>query len=324
MSCAVRNTTGSAGLHSALASARYEVLPTAKIEAALLESVPTSTPLTVTASPGKGLDATLDCAERLAGHGYFVVPHLAARMVRDRSHLDDIVSRLLGFGVTNVFVPAGDADPPAGDYTGSLDLLRHLTELGRPFAEVGITGYPESHPSISDDVTVQAMWDKRVHATYVVSNLCFDPVQLRTWVRRLRARGITLPVLIGLPGPVERTKLLAMATKIGVGESTRFLAKNASVFARIAAPGGYRPERLLSRAADLFADPVTGAAGLHVFTFNQVAETERWRQQLLAGAGDRRSGAWPRPGAGRRAGSAAERFERLLQARGADVHDTQR
>jgi len=80
---------------------------------------------------------------------------------------------------------------------------------------------------------------------------------------------------------VERARLLTMATKIGVGESTRFLSKNVGVFARIAAPGGWSPERLLDRTSDLFVDPVSGAAGLHLFTFNQVAQTERWRQELL-------------------------------------------
>jgi methylenetetrahydrofolate reductase (NADPH) len=282
----MRNALRAPGLHAVLESARFELLPTAKVEAAVLEHVPVGTTLTVTASPSKGLDATLDCAQRLAAHGYSVVPHLAARMVRDRSHLSDVSQRLVECGVDDVFVPAGDADPPAGDYHGSLDLLRDLSEIGRPFAKVGITGYPESHPSIADDVTVQAMWDKRAHATYVVSNLCFDPAQLRTWVSRLRTRGVLLPVFIGLPGPVERAKLLTMASKIGVGDSTRFLAKNVGMFARIAAPGGYSPERLLERTGDLFVDPISGAAGLHLFTFNQVAETERWRRRLV----DSRSG----------------------------------
>ena len=281
----MRNALRAPGLRSALAAARYELLPTPGIEAAVLAHLAPGTTLTVTASVSRGLDATLDCAERLAEHGFTVVPHLAARMVRDPEHLREIVARLLDLGVRNVFVPAGDASPPLGDYSGSVELLRDLSELGRPFAEVGITGYPESHPSIADDVTVQSMWDKRAHATYVVSNLCFDPAALRTWVSRLRTRGMNLPVLIGLPGPVERTKLLAMATKIGVGESTRFLAKNASMFARIAAPGGYRPERMLERIADLFVDPVAGAAGLHVYTFNQVAQTERWRRELLGDRG---------------------------------------
>ena len=67
--------------------------------------MPTEIRLTVTASPAKGLDATLDAVERLLGHGYRVTPHLAARMVRDRAHLDDLVDRLVALGVDDVFVP---------------------------------------------------------------------------------------------------------------------------------------------------------------------------------------------------------------------------
>src|SRR5262245_50831596 len=212
-------------LRRLLENARYEVLPTASVEAAVVEHVPTERTITVTASPSKGLGATLALTERLAEHGYPVVPHLAARMVSGRSELAEICARMVAAGVTSVFVPAGDQDPPAGDYKESLDLLEDLAELGSPFPVVGITGYPESHPSIHDDVTVQAMWDKRRHATQIVSNLTFDPDLVVTWVRRLRARGVPMPVLVGLPGPVERTKLLTMATRIGVGESTRFLAK---------------------------------------------------------------------------------------------------
>jgi methylenetetrahydrofolate reductase (NADPH) len=268
-------------LKATLRSARYEVLPTAKIEAAVVDSVPRDVTLTVTASPAKGIGATLDLTERLIGHGYPVVPHLAARMVSGPAELEAIVARLKGLGVDDVFCPAGDADPPAGEYTGSVAMLEHLTSMGRPFGRVGITGYPESHPAIEDDITIQSMWDKRVHGTYVVSNLCFDAATIHTWLKRMRRRGITLPVLIGLPGPVERAKLLSMATKIGVGQSVKFLSSHVSTFARIAAPGGYSPERFLQKSAGFLADETMNVTGLHVFTFNQVAETEAWRQQLL-------------------------------------------
>ncbi len=278
----MRNKASGAALHGALKSARYEVLPTAKIAATIVDNVPRDVTLTITASPTKGIGATLDLAELLIGEGYSVVPHLAARMISGKAELAEIADRLTGQGVTNVFCPAGDADPPAGEYVGSLALLEHLTELGRPFAQVGITGYPESHPAIEDDVTIQSMWDKRPHATYVVSNLCFDPDTIAKWLRRMRKRGISLPVLIGLPGPVERTKLLTMATKIGVGQSARFLKSHASTFARIAAPGGFSPDRFLRKATPIFADPALNVAGLHLFTFNQVAETETWRQKLLS------------------------------------------
>lgn len=277
----MRNRDRATVVRRLLEHTRFEVLPTASIEGKLLEHIPLGRTVTVTASPSKGIDATLDLSERLAAHGYDVVPHLAARMVRDRSHLSEICDRLLPQGIRTVFVPAGDADPPAGEYKASLDLLEDLAALGNPFHNVGITGYPESHPSINDDLTVQAMWDKRKFATHVVSNLTFDPALLSAWLVRMRARGITMPLIVGLPGPVERTKLLAMATKIGVGESTRFLAKHKSMFARIVAPGGYSGERFLEKCAPALAKPDAHVEGLHVFTFNQVAETETWRTAMV-------------------------------------------
>jgi methylenetetrahydrofolate reductase (NADPH) len=286
MSFIMRNKARSRVTHRLLAHARYEVLPTPSIEETVVEHVPLDVTLTVTASPSKGLAATLDLTERLLARGYDVVPHLAARMVSGRAELQEICDRLVPLGVRAVFVPAGDADPPAGDYTESLQLLEDLAAMGRPFAEVGITGYPESHPSIHDDLTVQAMWDKRHHASHVVSNLTFDPTLLSRWLTRMRARGITMPVWVGLPGPVERAKLLSMATKIGVGESTRFLVKNKGTFSRLAAPGGFTGERFLDKCAPILADPQMQVQGLHIFTFNQVAKTEQWRQEQLAHHGD--------------------------------------
>lgn len=263
---------------SLLAAARYEVLPAAKTEEAVLESVPREVTITVTASPVKGLEPTLSLVGALAAHGYKAVPHLSARLVRDRSHLADIVARLTEAGISDVFIPAGDADPPAGPFDSAVALLEELNEMGRPFTEVGVTGYPQSHPIIGDDVTIQAMWDKRRHATYLVSNLCFDPATLRRWIGRIRARGVSLPLYVGLAGPIDRAKLLKMATKIGVAESSRFLTGHAGWFARLGTPGVYDPDRLIGRIGSTLVSPTANVAGFHIFTFNQLKLTEAWRQ----------------------------------------------
>jgi methylenetetrahydrofolate reductase (NADPH) len=263
-----------------LQHARYEVLPTATIEAKVLGSVPTDIPVTITASPSMGLDRTVEMAESLTSQGYDVVPHLAARMISGRSELTELVERLTATGVTNVFVPGGDAQA-VGDYPDALAMLEDLTAMGSPFKDVGVAGYPESHPTINDDLTIQSMWDKRKHATYVVSNLTFDPGVVKDWVHRMRLRGIGLPLLLGLPGPVDRTKLLGMATKIGVGDSTRFLSKQKGLMTRLVAPGGFTGESFLTKCAPSVGEPEAKVDGLHVYTFNQVAETEAWRQDWL-------------------------------------------
>ena len=279
----MRNKT--AARHSAiqrlLTHARYEVLPTATIVDKVVAAVPKDVAITVTASSSKGLEATLSTAEEFARQGYAVVPHLAARMIRDYDEVEEIRARLGKAGITGVFVPGGDADP-VGDYPDSFSLLEDLHRLDRPFSHVGVAGYPETHPKIDDDLTVQAMWDKRRHATHIVSNLTFDPEAIRLWVSRMRKRGISMPLLLGMPGPIDRAKLLGMAGKIGVGESTRFLAKNKGTFLRLAAPGGFTGESFLIDCAKTASLPDAGIEGLHVFTFNQVAETEEWRQELLS------------------------------------------
>ncbi len=276
----IRNKSAREAMVRLVRNARYEVLPVASTEEKVLTHLPTDRVVTVTASPTKGLEPTFALAETLVREGYDAVPHIAARMVTGRGELKEICDRLVEAGITTVFVPGGDAEP-AGDYPDALSLLEDLTVLGKPFARVGITGYPESHPTISDDETVQSMWDKRRYATHVVSNLTFDPKSVGTWVGRLRRRGVAMPVLLGMPGPIERAKLLTMATRIGVGESTRFLAKNKGTFARLAAPGGFTGERFLEKCAPLAARPEMLIEGLHVFSFNQVAETEAWRTDLL-------------------------------------------
>jgi methylenetetrahydrofolate reductase (NADPH) len=269
------------GVEGLLRCPRYEVIPARGTEEAVAQWVPAGMTVTVTASPVKGLEPTISLAERLAARGYRVVPHLAARSVNSDAHLAEIVRRLVACGVDDVFVPGGDASAPAGPFDGALPLLERLAEMGRPFARMGITGYPESHPKIHDDVTIQAMWDKRRHASYIVSNVCFDPAALGRWIDRIRARGVTLPLYVGLAGPAERSRLLRMAAVAGASESARFITRHPGWILRFWMPGGYSPDRFLSRAVDVLAAPGSGVAGLHLFTFNQLKQAEQWRRTAL-------------------------------------------
>jgi methylenetetrahydrofolate reductase (NADPH) len=272
-------------LHGLLSRPRYEVIPGKSSEQAVADWVPAGMTVTVTASPVKGLDPTVELAERLTGRGYTVVPHLAARSVRSQEHLDEIVARLKAVGVDDVFVPGGDAAHPDGPFDGALPLLERLAEMGGPFGRIGITGYPESHPKIHDDVTIQAMWDKRRFAQYIVSNVCFDPAGLGRWIGRIRRRGVRLPLYVGLAGPAERTRLLRMAAVAGASESARFITRHPGWILRFWVPGGYSPDRFLDRAATVITGPDAGVAGLHLFTFNQLQQAERWRAAALERTG---------------------------------------
>jgi methylenetetrahydrofolate reductase (NADPH) len=253
---------------------RYEVIPVDGVEDLVVAHVPREITVTVTASPSRGLEATLAVTERLVAEGYQVVPHLSARLVRDAAHLDELVARLHAVGVHEAFVPAGDATEP-GQYPDAASLLRALR--GRHFTELGITGYPESHHFISDQTTISAMFEKAPMATYIVSQICFDAATIRWWVGAVRERGTHLPIWVGVPGVVHHGKLLRISMKLGLGESARFLRAHRAWLRRLITRT-FSPEPLMRGLEPLFNDPAANLAGLHVFTFNELERTERWRR----------------------------------------------
>jgi methylenetetrahydrofolate reductase (NADPH) len=278
---------GNATLIERLRRPRFEILPLHGIEEEVREHVGTEVTLTVTASPRMGIEPTIALAERLAGAGYAVVPHLSARLMRDRAHLQEIVERLCEAGVRELFVPAGDAQD-WGEFPSAADLLTAMGPLRGHFDEIGITGYPESHHAISDDTTIQAMFEKAPMATCIISQICFDASAIESWVRAVRRRGTHLPIWIGLPGIVEYAKLVRISMKIGLGQSARFLSQHRNWMSRLIARQ-FKPDPLIAALGPLLTDREAAVAGLHLYTFNEVARTERWRRESL----ERLGGGWP-------------------------------
>jgi len=277
-----RESGDRAALAGFLRAPRYEVLPTEDVEGLVAAHVPPEVTITITASPRRGMDATITLAERLSRQGYTVVPHLSARLIRDASQLHEILGAIKEMGVRDVFVIAGDAREPAGTFPDSVSLLEAMMASGHALDDIGVSGYPESHSFIDDDMTIQAMWDKRRIATYIVSNLCFDPRVVKKWVGRVRRRRVQLPIHVGMAGVADPAKLLRISTRIGIVDSARFLRGHSSWFLRMLQPGGYDPQRFVNALFPELASPDRGVAGLHVFTFNEIEPTERWRQAMLA------------------------------------------
>jgi methylenetetrahydrofolate reductase (NADPH) len=261
-----------------LARADFELIP---LKGALEKAavIPAGSTVSVTASPSRGLGITVDLAGELQARGFRAVPHLSARMIEDRHDLASIIKRLDDAGVVRAFVTAGDGQPH-GDYFDAFSLLRDMADLGHPFLEVGITGYPEGHPAIPGDLLRQALIAKQVHATHIVTQMCFNPRAIVEWITMIRADGVELPVKVGVPGAIDSARLLNIAARIGVGDSMRFLAKNRGAVIRMLRPGRYNPDRLVRTLGRLGEG--LGLSGLHLFTFNQVDPTVAWLQRAVA------------------------------------------
>lgn len=268
-------------LAALLRAPTYELIPlkSTMLQAAFL---PTGARVSVTASPAKGIEATVALCEQLQAAGFTAVPHLSARMVRDRAHLVDLLAWLEGTAVNRAFVVGGDAKEP-GAFPDGLSLLREMAEIGHPLGEIGIPGYPQGHAFIADGQLLDALHAKVAFASYVTTQLCFDPGAVATWIAARRAEGLTLPVHVGVPGVAEPQKLLAIGARIGVADTHRFLVKNVRFVARLVRSGGfYRPDALLAGLAPHLADPSAGIVDLHMYTFNAVDAFETWRRRYLS------------------------------------------
>ncbi len=270
----------SAALAAVLRAPTFELVPlkNALDQAAFL---PAGATVSVTASPAKGIEATVALCEQLQAMGFRAVPHLSARMIRDRAHLGELIAWLEGAGVDRAFIVGGDAKEP-GDFPDGLSLLREMAEIGHPLSEIGIPCYPQGHAFIADGPLLDALRAKAAFASYMTTQLCFDPAAIRSWLADRRAEGLDLPVHIGLPGVAEPQRLLAISARIGVADTHRFLVKNTQFIARLIRSGGfYRPDGLLEGLAPVIADPASGVVDMHLYTFNAVDITERWRQGFL-------------------------------------------
>jgi methylenetetrahydrofolate reductase (NADPH) len=259
----------------------FEVIPFKKTLDAVLEHVPVEVPLTVTASPSKGQDATIDLATDLAARGYRVAPHLSAHLIRDRAHLADIAARCSEAGITGIFAIGGDRSGPPGRFPDAHRLLTELHELGAGFTDIGVAGHPEGHPSVGSEALFSALQAKAPLATHITTQIVFDPLVTVRWAQELARRGIELPVYAGVPGAVSRQKLLRVSAGLGIGASARFLTKQQSLLWRFFAPDGYSPDKIIRGLAPHLGAVDTHLAGMHVFTFNDLKPTEEWRQQAL-------------------------------------------
>ena len=260
--------------------AYMEIFPTPSIESKLDLLEPNSY-IAVTCSPSKGVELTLDMVERLAQRGFKLVPHIAARMVKDDAHLREILKRLDDLPIISIFVPGGDSPQPAGKFSTALDLLRAIAEVDHKFTEIGVAAHPEGHPTVGNDVLFEQLLKKQEVSNYMVTQMCFDADVLAAWLHDVREQGITLPAWIGLPGVSDRNSLMTTSLRIGVGNSVRYLKNHGKIAMRLLKSKSYRPDKLLTELAPFIADPAYRIAGHHIYCFNQVERAEQWRHEFL-------------------------------------------
>ena len=267
-------------LRDLVAAPKFELIPLKNaLDAAA--SLPARARVTITASPSHGIESTIELAEQMITAGHDAVPHLSAHMIRDRAHLSELLDRCRAGGFREAFVVGGDARD-RGELHDGLALLRAMHEIGHPFEAIGVPSYPDGHPDIADDRLLEVLLEKQALASYMATQMCFDPDAIVRWIGEMRRRGVTLPVHLGTPGVADIAKLMTISARIGIADSARYLKKNKRMVGHLLTPGKFGPDALLEGMAPAIADPSAKIEALHLFTFNQVAATVEWQQRMLA------------------------------------------
>ena len=264
-----------------LENAYMEIIPIPGIEERLGTLQPNSH-VAVTCSPTKGVDETIELSEKLIAQGFQVIPHIAAKCVSGEKHLETIVKRLDALSIESIFVPGGDRPEPIGEFNNAYDLLKALQKSGHNIKNIGIAAHPEGHPDVNEKILMEALEKKKDLADYIVTQMCFDANILGDWLVRINQQGVHLPVWVGLPGAIERGRLLRTSLRIGVGDSLRFLRKKSQVAAELMKSSIYNPDKLVTSISEYKDIADTNLAGYHIFCFNQIEITEKWRTKTIS------------------------------------------
>lgn len=236
--------------------------------------------------PGEPYHHLVAMARHLRQAGFNPVPHVSARRLTNVAAARDFFGRLRDeAGVERVLAVAGDSKAAAGPYDSSLALIETglLQEYG--IRSVGIAGYPEGHRKIPEPV-LQASLASKIDVAqrtgldlFVVSQFCFDGEVIVDWLRSLRARGVAIPVRVGVAGPATIRALLNYGMRCGIGNSLRAVGTQAISLTRLVVQQG--PERIVRRVA--LDGKGLGIAGLHCFAFGGFAQTARWMENVASG-----------------------------------------
>ena len=226
-----------------------------------LDSVPPVNDIYITMLPGGDYKETAHQAVELVNRGFNPVPHFPARSMHNEKELKDYISRCKDGGVKQVLIIGGGREP-----VGKFDSSFQLLETGYfDKMTIGIAGHPEGSPDISDLDLEKAMKDKLPFADYIVTQWLLDPKPISEFISKQ-----SLPVHVGITGPLKISSLLKFASIVGAKNSLNFLKSNASKAVDLFKPKD--PNELIENLKSV-------TEHFHIYTFGGLKETNKWLEK---------------------------------------------
>lgn len=254
--------------------------------------LPDGTEIFLNLFPKDQLDRQIDICRRIRESGLTPIPHLASRRARSK----DDVMRVLGrfaeeAGVRDFLIIAGDLQEPRGDIEDSLEFIRAIPSNDFDIRRIGISGYPEGHPLISDEDLATSQREKIaiLHELgiepVVVTQFSFEPRAIIRYCEDLHARYPDLRAKIGLPGPAKLTTLIRFAQRCGVTSSMKKMkslpmSTSLKLLQRV-------PPTSQAEALGKYRLEQNDRVSVHLFTFGGLEASLDWINEATAAiAGD--------------------------------------
>jgi len=223
-----------------------------------LSNLPKVKDVYITLLPGEDFKQVANKAKELANLGFNPVPHFPARSIKNLNDLKNYVERCKDCGVKQTLVIGGSAQP-VGDFHCSLQLLETGLFEG---LRIGIAGHPDGSPDISDSDLEKAMKDKKPYADYIVTQWLMEPDPIIKFVSEQ-----TIPVHVGITGPMKISTLLKFANTVGAKNSINFIKSNLGKTFDLLRPKD--PNDLIEKVKSV-------TSNFHIYTFGGLKETKIW------------------------------------------------
>ena len=223
-----------------------------------IKTIPKVKDIYITQLPGEDYKDVSRKVAELVKEGFNPVPHFSARSIKNHDELKDYVDRCKDGGFKQALIIGGGVQP-IGDFHCSLQLLETGLFEG---LKIGIAGHPDGSPDISDSDLEKAMIDKKPYADYIVTQWLLEVDPIIKFISKQ-----TLPVYVGITGPLTISNLLKFASIVGAKNSLNFLKSNMTKAFDLLKPKD--PNDIIEKLKGV-------TENFHIYTFGGLKETNKW------------------------------------------------
>ena len=287
-----KNKKVSDNLKDFLVNFSIEVMPStaAKIES-FKDILPINTRIYIAHIEGVPIEEMIQTAKRLQSEGFSVMPHFPARIIKNKSTLEEWITKYQDeAGIDQALLLAGGVTNPHGIFENSMQLVE--TELFNKynFKNLHFAGHPEGNKDIDFDgstnnVDEALLWKQKFNErtdieVALTTQFCFEADPVIKWADSMIEKGINIPIHIGVAGPAKLQTLIKFSIACGVGPSLKVLQKRAKDVKKLLLP--FEPNDFLETLAQHKKEnPKFNITNIHFFPLGGINTSADWIKNAI-------------------------------------------